>query len=158
MRSLTSYLLLIFMVMFWVFRLVVAFTTSIGVDIGFAPIDMNIEIALLFVTILSALLVAKRKLLGAIIYLISYGAYFGIDLYTTLRNIINGETITIAQYTRVMVSFVGMIIPIAVFFNMLVDKNRTAHPVDKKTDWFYKNEEFDRNIDSRADQNQYKNY
>lgn len=158
MRSLTSYLLLIFMVMFWVFRLVVAFTTSIGVDIGFAPIDMNIEIALLFVTILSALLVAKRKLLGAIIYLLSYGSYFGIDLYTTLMNIINGETITIAQYTRVMVSFVGMIIPIAVFFNMLVDKNRTAHPVDKKTDWFYKNEEFDRNIDSRADQNQYKNY
>ena len=158
MRSLASYLLLIFMVMFWIFRLVVAFTTSMGIDVGFAPIDMNLEIALLFVTIVSMLLVAKRKLLGAIIYLISYGAYFGVDLYSTVMNILNGETITLTQYTRAMVSFVGMIIPIAVFFNMLIDKNRTAHPVDKKTDWFYKNEEFDRNIDSRADQNEYRNY
>ncbi len=158
MRSLASYLLLIFMVMFWVFRLVVAFTTSMGIDIGFTPIDMNIEIILLFVTILSALLVAKRKLLGAIIYLISYGAYFGVDLYSTVMNIVNGEIITLTQYTRAMVSFIGMIIPISVFLNMLIDKNRSAHPVDKKTDWFYKNEQFDRNIDSRADQNQYRNY
>ena len=158
MRSLASYLLLIFMVMFWIFRLIVAFTTSMGIDIGFAPIDMNIEIILLFITILSLLLVAKRKLLGAIIYLISYGAYFGVDLYNAVMNILNGETITLTQYTRVMVSFVGMIIPIAVFFNMLIDKNRSAHPVDKKTDWFYKNKEFDRNIDSRADQNEYRNY
>lgn len=158
MRSLASYLLLIFMVMFWIFRLIVAFTTSMGIDIGFTPIDMNIEIILLFITILSAILVAKRKLLGAIIYLISYGAYFGVDLYTAVMNILNGATITLAQYTRVMVSFIGMIIPIAVFFNMLIDKNRTAHPVDKKTDWFYKSEQFDRNIDSRADQNEYRNY
>lgn len=158
MRSLASYLLLIFMVMFWIFRLIVAFTTSMGIDIGFAPIDMNIEIILLFITILSLLLVAKRKLLGAIIYLISYGVYFGVDLYNAVMNILNGETITLTQYTRVMVSFVGMIIPIAVFFNMLIDKNRSAHPVDKKTDWFYKNKEFDRNIDSRADQNEYRNY
>lgn len=158
MRSLASYLLLIFMVMFWVFRLVVAFTTSMGIDIGFTPIDMNIEITLLFVTVLSWVLVAKRKLIGAIIYLISYGAYFGVDLYTTIVNIINGATITLTQYTRAMVSFIGMVIPISVFFNMLIDKNRTAHPVDKKTDWFYKNKDFDRNIDSRADQNEYRNY
>lgn len=55
-------------------------------------------------------------------------------------------------------SFVGMVIPIAVFLNMLVDKNRMAHPVDKKTDWFYKNKEFDRKLDERVDQNQYRNY
>ena len=39
-------LLLIFMVMFWIFRLVVAFTASIGVDIGFAPMNLNLEIIL----------------------------------------------------------------------------------------------------------------
>ncbi len=158
MRSLASYLLLIFMIMFWAFRLIVAFTTSMGIDIGFTPIDMNIEIVLLFVTLFSALLVAKRKLLGAIIYLISYGAYFGIDLYSTIMNILNGDIITLTQYTRAIVSFIGMVIPISVFFNMLIDKNRSAHPVDKKTDWFYKNKEFDRNIDSRAYQNEYRNY
>ena len=39
---------------------------------------------------------------------------------------------------------------------MLMDKNRTNHPVDKKTDWFYKNEEFDRKLDDRADKNNYR--
>ena len=110
MRSLTSYLLLIFMVMFWIFRIIVAFTTAMG-----------------------------------------------IDLYNIVMGIINGAG-ALTDYTRAFVSFIGMVIPVAVFFNILVDKNRMAHPVDKKTDWFYKNEEFDRKIDSRADTNQYRNY
>lgn len=157
MRSLTSYLLLIFMVMFWIFRLIVAFTTAMGIDFGFTPINMNFEIVLLFVTLLCIALVGKRKLIGSILYLIAYGAYFGIDLYNIVTNIING-TGALTDYTRAFVSFIGMVIPVAVFFNMLIDKNRMAHPVDKKTDWFYKNEEFDRKIDSRADTNQYRNY
>ena len=72
MRSLTSYLLLSFMVMFWVFRLVVAFTTSIGVEIGFTAMNMNMEIIVLFVTLLAIAFVAKRNLFGTIIYLIAY--------------------------------------------------------------------------------------
>lgn len=157
MRSMPSYLLLIFMVMFWIFRIVVAFTTSLGMSIGFSPLNMNIEIILLFVTMLSIGLVGKRKLIGALTYLISYGAYFGMDLYNTIMGIIQGST-TLTDYTNATVSFIGVILPIAVFFNMLIDKNRTNHPVDKKTDWFYKNEEYDRNIDQRADQNEYRNY
>lgn len=87
MRSLTSYLLLIFMIMFWIFRIIVAFTATMGINIGIIPINMNMEIILLFVTIPSIILVAKRKLIGAILYLISYGAYFGIDLYNTVMGI-----------------------------------------------------------------------
>ena len=60
MRSMASYLLLIFMVMFWIFRIVVAFTTSIGVDIGFVPMNMNMEIILLFVAMVCIGLVGKR--------------------------------------------------------------------------------------------------
>ena len=30
------------------------------------------------------------------------------------------------------------------------------NPKDKKTDWFYKNEQFDRKFDERADRNEYK--
>lgn len=41
-------------------------------------------------------------------------------------------------------------------FDLILDKNRKAHPVDKKTDWFYKNKDFDRQYDERADKNQYK--
>ncbi len=158
MRSLSSYLFLFFMVMFWVFRLIVAFTTSLGINFGFEPLNMNMEIILLFVTLLSIVLVAKRKLLGGIIYLITYGMYFGVDLYNTVIKIIEGTPLTVTEASNIMVSFVGIIIPVVVFFTLLVDKNRTAHPVDKKTDWFYKNKEFDRKIDDRADQNQYRNY
>lgn len=157
MRSMPSYLLLILMVLFWIFRIVVAFTFSMGIDIGMVPLNMNVEIILLFVTMLSIGLVAKRKLIGAIVYLISYGAYFGVDLFHIVAGIMQGQT-TLTDYTNATISFVGVILPLAVFFNMLIDKNRTNHPVDKKTDWFYKNEEYDRNIDERADQNQYRNY
>ena len=154
MRSLASYLLLFFMIMFWLFRIVVTFTATLGIEFGFTPININFEMVLLFVTLLSILLVAKRKLIGTILYLISYGMYFGVDIYNT---VINGGS-NINDVTRVITSFIGIILPIAVFFNMLIDKNRTNHPVDKKTDWFYKGKEYDRNIDERADQNQYRNY
>lgn len=157
MKSMASYLLAIFMVMFWIFRIIVAFTASMGIDIGFVPMNMNMEIILLFVTIPCVILVVKRKLTGAIIYLITYGMYFGVDLYSIVTGIMAGTT-TLVDYARAFVSFVGVVIPVAVFFNLLIDKNRMAHPVDKKTDWFYNNEEFDRKLDSRADKNQYKNY
>lgn len=157
MRSLSSYLLLMFMVMFWVFRIIVAFTSSMGIEFGFTPMNMNIEIILLFVTFVCVLLVGKRKLIGAIIYVIGYGAYFGVDLYNTVLAVLN-EGASITDYSRAMTSFIGVVIPIAVLFSLLFDKNRTAHPVDKKTDWFYKNDEFDRKLDERSDQNQYRNY
>lgn len=157
MRSMASYLLLFFMIMFWIFRLVVAFTSSIGVDIGFVPVNMNIEIILLFVTLVAIALVGKRTLIGAIIYLVAYGWYFGFDLYNVVMGIMGGST-TITDYANVLASFIGVVLPLAVFFNLLIDKNRTNHPVDKKTDWFYKNEGYDRKIDERADQNEYRNY
>ena len=157
MRSLTSYLLLSFMVMFWVFRLVVAFTISIGVEIGFTAMNMNMEIIVLFVTLLAIAFVAKRNLFGTIIYLIAYGSYFGTHLYQIIIGIMAGST-TLTDYSNAFASFIGVVLPIVVFFNMLMDKNRTNHPVDKKTDWFYKNEEYDRKLDERADQNEYRNY
>lgn len=157
MRSMGSYLLLFFMILFWIFRVVVAFTASIGVDIGFVPMNMNMEIILLFVTMVGIAFVGKRMLIGAIIYLVAYGLYFGVDLYNIIMGIM-GETLAVSDYSNALASFIGVVLPIAVFFNLLIDKNRTNHPVDKKTDWFYKNEEYDRKMDERADQNEYRNY
>lgn len=157
MRSMASYLLLFFMILFWIFRLIVAFTANIGVDIGFVPMDMNMEIILLFVTMVAIAFVGKRMLIGAIIYLVAYGLYFGVDLYNIVMGIMGG-TLTISDFSNALASFIGVVLPVAVFFNLLIDKNRTNHPVDKKTDWFYKNEDYDRKIDERADQNEYRNY
>ena len=37
-----------------------------------------------------------------------------------------------------------------------VNKDKKDNPKDKKTDWFYKNEQFDREKDERADKNNYR--
>lgn len=157
MKNLSTYLLVMFMAMFWVFRIIVAITYNLGIDFGgIVPLNMNLEIILLFVTLLSMLLVIKRKMVGALIYLLSYGMYFGVDLYNNITLILRGETLSVMTYLNMIISFIGMIIPIAVLFDLLADKNRKAHPVDKKTDWFYKNENYDRKLDERADKNNYR--
>lgn len=159
MKSMMSYLLVMLMGVFWLFRLIVAFTASLAIDIGFQPINMVTEIVLLFVVFACILLVAKEKIIGALIYLVAHAMYFGVDLYHSLMPIIvNGGAVALEDYTRVAISFVAIVLPIAILFMMLMEKNRTAHPVDKKTDWFYKNDEFDRKLDDRADQNEYRNY
>lgn len=156
MKSVGSYLLVFFMVMFWLFRIIVAFTATMGLNFAFEPLNQNIEIILLFVTMLCLILIVKRKLIGAIIYLIGYGMYFGVDIYNIVTKIMNGASIEITQYASILTSFIGIILPICILFELLLDKNRKAHPVDKKTDWFYANEQFDRKMDERADKNNYR--
>ena len=60
------------------------------------------------------------------------------------------------SYIDLLVALVGIAIPLFAFFDVLLDRNRKAHPTDKKTDWFYKNAEYDRKMDERADKNQYR--
>lgn len=155
MMSMLGYLSIMFMGLFWLFRLVIAFTFSMGMDIGIAPLNMNIEIVLLFSTLVCMLLVGKRKMLGSIIYLLSYGAYFGIDVFKGVTAILNA-TGGMMDYASLLISFLGVVLPIVVLFEMLFDKNRREHPVDKKTDWYYNNEQYDRKYDERADRNNYR--
>lgn len=156
MKSVGSYLLVFFMAMFWIFRIIVAFAATMGLNFAFQPLNQTMEIILLFVTLICIILVVKRKLLGGIIYLIGYGMYFGVDIYNTVVSVMNGATLEITQYAVILMSFIGIVLPICVVFELLLDKNRKAHPVDKKTDWFYKNEQFDRKMDERADKNNYR--
>ena len=65
-------------------------------------------------------------------------------------------SLEITAYMGVLFEFVGLILPLAAIFDVLLDKNRKAHPTDKKTDWFYKNKQFDRQMDERADRNNYR--
>ena len=157
MKNFSTWLLVMFMVMFWIFRIIVAISVEFGGSFGgIEPLNRQLEIILLFVTLLCIILVVKRKLVGGLIYLLGYGMYFGVDLYNSIMVIISGETLSMEAYLNVVSSFIGMIIPIAVLLDLLVDKNRKVHPVDKKTDWFYKNEQFDRKLDDRADKNNYR--
>lgn len=76
MKTVLNWLLVMFAIMFWVFRLVVTFLYSMKIDFMFVPYDMNIEVILLFVTVLSIILIAKRKLLGGILYFLTYARLF----------------------------------------------------------------------------------
>ena len=69
---------------------------------------------------------------------------------------INGETLSAETYLAMFISLIGVTIPLIAVFDILLDKNRMKNPVDKKTDWFYKNEKFDRELDERADKNNYR--
>lgn len=158
MKNLSTWLLAFFMVMFAGFRVIVTITNQQGAPIaGLVIENIVLEIALIFLTLLCLLLVIKRKFLGAVIYLASYGFYYGTGVFSTIYGIlVNGDTIAVSNSLEILVSAIGVILPLAVFMDTLADKSRKINPVDKKTDWFYKNEQFDRKFDERADRNEYK--
>ncbi len=158
MKNLSSYLIVIFILMYWLFRVIVAATGSMGLDFIVKPIDNNIEIILLFIVLICVPFIFKRKLIGAIIYLGAYGWYFGRGLVENVIKIINNETLAMQTYTEMFFSLIAIALPIMALFDILLDKNRKKNPVDKKTDWFYKNEQYDRQLDERADKNNYRMY
>ena len=160
MKSLSSWLLVMFMGMFWVFRIVVAFQAQYGQDFGgFIAFNLTIEVILLFLTIVCMALVLRRNIIGGIIYLGAYGYYFGGYILTnSLPSLINGETLSIATLQNTMVSAVGLIIALLVFFDLLIARVRRRDPKDKKTDWYFQNDKYDRKYDESADKNEYRNY
>jgi len=155
MTSLFSYMITTFGGLFWLLRVVVAITYTLGVNFPIVPLDFNTEIILLFVTIIAMVLIIKRNIIGALIYFVTYGWYFGNDLYNNVMNIINGQT-GVIDYLSVFISFIGVLIPFLTVMDILLNKERKGSTKDKKTDWFYENEEYTRKLDERADKNQYK--
>ena len=157
MKNFSTWLLACFMVMFWVFRIIVALMAQLNQEFFVTPFDETMEIILLFIVLLCLVLVVKRKMAGALIYLFAYGMYFGSDVATKLSVLFeDASQLGLNDYTALIISLIGIILPIAVLLDLLADKNRKAHPKDKKTDWFYKNEAYDRKLDDRADKNNYR--
>lgn len=154
--SLISYLITMFAGLFWVFRVIVAVTMSLNINIGFNVPDLTAEIVILFITLLALVFIVRRQLIGAIIYAISYGWYFGKDIIDAFVQIQNGTQLASGQALNVFVAFVAVIIALATVVDIGINKNRKGSTKDKKTDWFYKNQEFDREFDERADRNNYK--
>lgn len=155
MKKFSTWLILALAVVYWILRIIATYTSMMGMDFMIKPLDTNTEISLLFIALLSFVLIAKRKWLGAIIYLVAYEGYFGFDLYKNFSNIVAG-TLSADAYMNIFFSFIGVILPIVVLFDLMLDQNRKDHPTDKKTDWFYKNQKFDRKMDERTDKNNYR--
>jgi len=148
-----------FMIMFWVFRIIVALAGELHWDLGgIAPLNQTFEIVLLFVALLSLVLVIKRKIAGGLIYLLGYVMYFGVDVVNNIQVIMSAVegNVEINAYANLFISLVGIILAVAVMLDLLMDKSRKNNPKDKKTDWFYTNEQYDRQLDERADKNNYR--
>ena len=161
MKKFSTWMLVMFMVLFWLLRVVIALAYELKWNFaGLVPLNQSMEIALLFVFLLCLILIVKRKMIGALLYLLTYGMYFGTNVTSNIQTILdvaNGTT-DISQYLNLFMSVIGIILPIAVLLDLLWDRERKENPKDKKTDWFYKNQKFDRKTDERADKNNYKNY
>ena len=155
MKNLSSWLIAMFAFMFWGFRVVTTILYSMGTEFVAEPMDMTMEVILLFITFICICFIIRRKLLPTIIYLIAHALYYGVYLYQNVMPVIDG-TATINSYMSLLIALIGIAIPLFAFFDVLLDKNRKAHPVNKQTDWFYKNEQYDRKVDDRADRNQYR--
>ena len=163
MANFSTWLLAIFMVMFWLFRAIVALCTQFSIDLlGIVAYNFNWEVIIAFVTLLCILLVVKRKLIGALGYLILYGVYFGEHFVASIITIVQGQaTITADFAMNLLVDFIALILALFVLLDMLVDKGRKANPIDRKTDWYFKNEKYDEELkarDKREDNNEYKFY
>lgn len=154
MTSLFSYLLTFLGIIFWFFRVIATLLYQLEKEFFMQPLNIELEIVVLFATIPCMIFVLKRNIVGAAAYLGLYGAYFGTALYENIMNM-QESGLTIANSSNMLVVIIGIIIPALTFLDILFNKNRRK-PGDKHTDWFYANEEFDREFDERADRNQYK--
>ena len=163
MSNFSTWLLAIFMVMFWLFRAVVAVCTQYSIDLlVITAYNLTFEIIIAFVTVLCIILVIKRKLLGSLFYLLIYGMYFGEHLFNNIIPLIQGELqMTPDLVMNLLCDGIAIILAIFVVFDMVVDKGRKVNPIDKKTDWYFKNEKYDEELkarDQREDKNEYKFY
>ena len=155
MKNLSSWLIAIFAFMFWGYRVATTALYAMGTELILTPMDITMEITLLFITFICICFIPRRKLLAVIIYLIAHLFYYGVYIYQNIVTIIN-NTASLGLYMNIFVALIGVIVPTVAFFDVLLDKNRKANPVDKQTDWFYKNKDYDRKLDERADKNQYR--
>lgn len=155
MTSLFSYLLTFFAIMFWFFRAIATVLYQLDQEFFAVPLNVNLEILILFATLPCIILVIKRNIVGAAAYLGIYVAYFGTALYEAVVEM-QVDGITIVNSSNMFALLLGVVIPLLTFLDILFNKNRTLGNGRKKENWFYGNEKYDRKFDERADRNQYK--
>ena len=90
-------------------------------------------------------------MIGALIYLITYMLYFGIDAYMKLSS----GGLEVADYGSVFMSVVAVILALLVFADLSFSKDTKAGGGNKKTNWFYDTDKYTREKEDWEDTNQY---
>ena len=163
MANFSTWLIAMFMVMFWIFRAIVALCTQFSIDLlGIVAYNFNWEVIIAFLTLLCILLVVKRKMIGSLLYLMLYGVYFGEHAITNIITLAKGKaTFNVSFSLNLFVDVIAIVLALFALLDMLVDKGRKANPRDGKTDWYFKNQKYDEELkarDQREDKNEYKFY
>lgn len=155
MRTMGNYLIIMFSVMLFIFRFIVVFTATLGIKFIVEPISVTYEMILLFIMLICIILMSKNKLSGAILFVIASLAYYGPSLLEQITYM-SSNSISVETGVQLIISLICITIPIFAFFIIAFAKEQEKRPVDKKTDFFYKNEAYDREYDDRADKNNYR--
>ena len=163
LSNFSTWMIAIFMIMFWIFRAIVALCTQYSIDfLGLEAYNFNLEVIIAFATVICIVLVVKRIMAGSLIYLVMYGAYFGEHLVANLITLLQGNTaLTVDASMNLISDLIAIVLALFSVVDMLVDKGRKVNPIDKKTDWYFKNEKYDEELkgrDQREDKNEYKFY
>ena len=158
MNKFSSWLLLIFSILFWAFRVILTVIVETkGSWEGFIVFDHSKEIALLFISVISFMFISRRALVGGIVYIITYGYYFGgYILNNLILATMNGEQIEGIVFQNTVVAIIAMILSVGTFVDLSLEK--AGKKKYSKTDWFFDDKNTDRKLDERADKNQYKIY
>lgn len=155
MKNMASWLITIFVIMFWVFRLGLTYSTSMGLESTFAPTDMMSEIIVLFVSFIAILFYIKRNFFGAILYATTYGYYFGIEAFQALMKLIENPY-DLNAGTALFIPLIAIVLVVCVLLDLALNKDKHEGKDNKDTYWFYKNKKYERKLDERADKNQYR--
>lgn len=148
-----GYIITMLAACFWVFRVIVSLMYTAEVSFITVPMNFTVEIILLFITFACIVLIAKRKMIGAVIYLISHCSYYGIYAYKSLAAILSGQEV---DMIALFISLIAILIPVLAIMSIGLNTGKKSSLKNRKTDWFYGTTDYERNFDERADKNQYK--
>ena len=85
MKTMANYLIIMLTIMLFIFRLIVVFTTTMGIEFMVTSINVDYEMILLVVMLISIILIVKNKILGPIVLVISSLVYYGPDLISKFK-------------------------------------------------------------------------
>lgn len=143
-----SILLNLFAVMFWLFRGFLTLMATLENPVsGFTIPIMEAEILLLFVTLFCIVMIFRRNIIFASIYFGTYFMYFGYGI---------SNAIITDNLADAFIMGLGLLIAGLNFMDVMLNKNRKGSTKNNKTDWFYGTDKYERELDERADKNQYK--
>jgi len=154
MRSVFSWLINILAVAFWIFRIIVTFLENSNINFVIKTINFNVEVGLLFLTIVFLVLIFKRNIIGGVAYFVVYAGYFGVGLYNILAN--SNGNFTTDILTQAFVCVLAIFMGLLNLLDLAISRQRKGDGKSKKTDWFFKEDKFDRKLDERAAKNNYR--